>query len=86
MTIYDLCKSNRKKLDLSIEEFCECVDLNANEYKLFEEGKFIFDNDKLKRIIKSLYIEREDLLSNKENIDSITSISLKVIEELEKGE
>ena len=85
MQIHVVCKENRKMLELTIEEFAESIDVDPKLYKKFEDGEFLFSNDIMKRIVSSLYIDKEDLY--KEFIeDDITRISMKVIEECEKSE
>lgn len=85
MQIHEVCKENRKMLELTIEEFAESIDVDPKLYKKFEDGEFLFSNDIMKRIVSSLYIDKEDLY--KEFIeDDITRISMKVIEECEKSE
>ena len=87
MKINDVCKYNRELLGLTIEEFAMSININVKEYEDFENGIFLFDKEILKRIVSSLYIEKEDLIvDNNKDKDFFTSISLNVIEECEKGE
>jgi hypothetical protein len=45
MQIYEICKENRRMLELTIEEFAESIDVDPKLYKKFEDGEFLFSND-----------------------------------------
>ena len=84
MQIYEICKDNRIMLSLTLKEFADSVGVDVELYKAFEDGEYIFSKEIMKRIIKSLYVEKEDFDSYE--ADLITRTSLRVIEECEKGE
>lgn len=85
MQIHEICKENRKMLELTIKEFAESIDVDPKLYEKFEDGQFLFSNDIMRRIVSSLYVDKEDL--NEEFFeDDITRISMKVIKECEKSE
>lgn len=85
MEIYELCKENREKLDLTIEEFSKSIGIDYVCYREFEKGNYLFSKEEMKLILTSLYISKGDLV-NEFDEDYITNISLKVIDECEKGE
>ena len=77
-------------LGLTINEFAMSMGIDWELYAKFEVGEYEFSNDITKEILSNLYIEKEDLgrvSLDSENIEEyITNISMKVIEECEKGE
>ena len=93
MEIYEICKNNREQLGLTILEFCKSINIDVEVYKKFEKGEYIFSKDIMKIILSILYVDysefkNEDIYDeiDDEEIRDITKISLKVIEECEKGE
>lgn len=85
MLINEICREHREMLGLTLTEFSRSVNVDVSLYEQFEKGKYMFSNDIMKLIVKSLYVEKEDLMEDDID-DEITRISLKVIEECEKGE
>lgn len=86
MNIGKQCKVNREQLGLTVEEFSHSINIDSKLYEKFENGKYIFPNDIMKIIFKTLYIEKEDVFELEREYDDITKISLKVIKECEAGE
>jgi len=86
MEIYEICKENREKLGLTIDEFSHSINIDSKCYEKFEKGEYVFSKDIMKVIFSCLYVEKEDFEILDFTNDEITNISLKVIRECEKGE
>ena len=56
-----LCITNRAFLGLSIEDVSEILEVDIKYYQEFENGKYMFDEMMLKKIIKLYCINKKDL-------------------------
>lgn len=88
----DLCIKNRKILGLSIDDVSDILGVSKNQYKQFEEGKYMFEEDMLKKIIKLYCINKNDLKDYSSLYDlndvpsEILDITKDIINSIESGD
>ena len=88
----DLCIKNRKILELSIDDVADILNVDKSKYEAFEQGKYIFDNDVLKKIVKLYCINKNDIMdySNLYDLSDVPSnildISKDIVNSIESGE
>ena len=64
------CKKNREFLEFSYKDMSNClINVNEDEYKLFEEGKFSISKENLMRIVRVLCIEESNKFDLSDYID-----------------